>query len=144
MTLVSTIVYGRSSMSRPCHTTTPCIGTKTPTIVSYEIYQIDHDLDHLVPRSPLREGVNDLHQSVVQIQPRKHVLDYADYTRAIRQHELNNTDHTDHTDHTDQGSICSRSWTVVGIDHTDPRDHSDQNVTYLNPLSLGLGQITWG
>ena len=36
---------------------------------------------------------------VVQIQPRKHVLDLADYTASTRQHEL------DHTDHTDQEPI---------------------------------------
>ena len=39
---------------------------------------------------------------IVQIQPRKHALDLADYTAPPRQHEL---DHTDHTDHTDQGYI---------------------------------------
>ena len=39
---------------------------------------------------------------VVQIQPRKHALDYAGYTAPTQQHEL---DHTDHTDHTDQESV---------------------------------------
>ena len=29
---------------------------------------------------------------VVQIQPRKHVLDHADYTAPTRQHELDHTD----------------------------------------------------
>ena len=36
---------------------------------------------------------------IVQIQPRKHVPDGADYTALPRQHEL------DHTDHADQGYI---------------------------------------
>ena len=34
---------------------------------------------------------------IVQIQPKKHILDHADFTTSIRQHEL---------DHTDQESIC--------------------------------------
>ena len=42
---------------------------------------------------------------MVQIQPRKLVLDHADYTAPTRQHELDHTDHTDHADHTDQESI---------------------------------------
>ena len=37
---------------------------------------------------------------IVQIQPRKHVPDHADYTAPTRQREL------DHTDHTDEESIC--------------------------------------
>ena len=45
---------------------------------------------------------------VVQIQPRKHGLDHADYTVPTRQHEL---DHTDHTDHTDQEYICP-AWQI--------------------------------
>ena len=40
---------------------------------------------------------------MVQIQPRKDVLDHAGYYMAFtRQHKL---DHTDHTDHTDQEHI---------------------------------------
>ena len=35
---------------------------------------------------------------VVQIQPRKYVLDDAGYAAPTRQHELDHTDHTDHTD----------------------------------------------
>ena len=49
--------------------------------------QIDHDLDDLVPRLPLREVVQDL-STVQSIQPREHVLDHADYTVPTRQHEL--------------------------------------------------------
>ena len=44
----------------------------------------------------------------LQIQPRKHALqyvDHADHTAPARKHELDYTDHTDHTDHTDQESI---------------------------------------
>ena len=40
---------------------------------------------------------------VVQIQPRNHALDDANYAAPTRQHEL---DHTDHTDHTDQEYVC--------------------------------------
>ena len=47
---------------------------------------------------------------IVHIQPRKRVLDRADYTAATRQHEL------DHTDHTDQEKDLDHE---VGIDHTD-------------------------
>ena len=43
---------------------------------------------------------------IVQIQPRKYVLDDADHTAPTRQHELDHTDHTDHTDQEDQESIC--------------------------------------
>ena len=46
---------------------------------------------------------------MVQIQPRKYVLDHAGSTAPTRQHELDHTDHTDHTDHadhTDQEYIC--------------------------------------
>ena len=43
--------------------------------------------------------------SRVQIQPSKYVLDHADDTAPIRQHELA---HTDHTDHTNQESICPK------------------------------------
>ena len=39
--------------------------------------------------------VQDLH-SIVQIQPRKHVLGHADYAAPTRQHELDRTYHTDH------------------------------------------------
>ena len=63
--------------------------------------------------------MQDLHISVVQIQPRKHVLliDHADCTAPTRQREL---DHTDHTDHTDQGAMYpERSDHQAGIDHTD-------------------------
>ena len=42
---------------------------------------------------------------IVQIQPRKYVLDDADYAAPTRQHELDHTDHTDHTEHTDQEYI---------------------------------------
>ena len=47
--------------------------------------------------------------TVVQTQPKRRVLDRADYTAPTRQHDLNHTDHadhTDHTDHTDQEFIC--------------------------------------
>ena len=47
----------------------------------------------------------------VQIQPRKHVLDRADYKAPTRQGELDHTDHTDHADHTDEGSICP-AWQI--------------------------------
>ena len=40
---------------------------------------------------------------MVQIQPRKPVLDDAGYAAPTRQHDL---DHTDHTDHTDQEYTC--------------------------------------
>ena len=51
--------------------------------------------------------------TVRMIQPRKDVVDHADYMAPIRQHGLDHTkyiyrsgiDHTDHTDHTDQESI---------------------------------------
>ena len=43
--------------------------------------------------------------TAVQIYPRKHALDRADYTALTRQHELDHTDHTYHTDHTDQECI---------------------------------------
>ena len=73
----------------------------------------DHDLDHL--NLDLSWWVvQDLICCVVHIQPRKHVLDRAEYTAPSQQHEL------DCTDHTDQESLCpeiSRSWTVVGTDH---------------------------
>ena len=52
--------------------------------------------------------VQDLHSPVVQIQPKKPVLDHADDTAPTRQHEL---DHTDHTDHTDQEYICP-AWQI--------------------------------
>ena len=73
----------------------------------------------------------------VQIQPREHVLDHADYAGPTRQHEL---DHTDHTDHTDQGSIfperarsyrswCGNRWHVPYVEpykniHEDERRKS--------------------
>ena len=53
---------------------------------------------------------------VVQIQPRKHVLDDADNTAGTLQHELDDTDHTDHTDQEYIFPERSRSWTVAGID----------------------------
>ena len=68
-----------------------------------------YDLDHLDPNLPWRRLCR---ICVVQIQPRKHVLDHAGYTAPTRQHELDHTDHTDHTnhtdhtDHTDQDYIC--------------------------------------
>ena len=45
---------------------------------------------------------------MVQIQPRKRVLDHAGCTTPTRQHELDHTDHTDHTDNADH--------TISGID----------------------------
>ena len=51
---------------------------------------------------------------IVQIIPRTHVLDHADYTAPTRQHEPEHTDHTDHTDHTnhtDQKYICP-AWQI--------------------------------
>ena len=75
-----------------------------------------HDLDHLDLTLPFCGTVRDLCRICTgQIQPRKNVLDYADFVAPTRQHEL------DHTDHTDQGSIfpawqISRSLTLVGID----------------------------
>ena len=47
-------------------------------------------VDHLVPHSPVGEIVQDLH-IVVQIQPRTHALDDADYKGPTRQHKLNHT-----------------------------------------------------
>ena len=45
----------------------------------------------------------------VQVQPRKHVLDHADYTAPTRQHGL---------DHTDQQSICPEgSRSSLGTDY---------------------------
>ena len=43
------------------------------------------------------KGVNELLCKIcmVQIQPRKHVVDHADYTAPTRQHELDRTDNTD-------------------------------------------------
>ena len=59
--------------------------------------RIDYDLDHLDPNLPLRDIVQDPYNTdTVQIQLRKHVLDHADYTAPVQQHEL---------DHTDQESI---------------------------------------
>ena len=66
------------------------------------IHQIDHDLDHL-DHLYLTCRYEMCGICIVQIQPRKHVLDHAGYTASTRQHEL---DHTDHTDHTDQEPIC--------------------------------------
>ena len=70
---------------------------------SYTSYtdQIDHDLYHLQILPCRYEMLCRI--CTVHIQPRKHVLDHADYTVPTRQHEL---DHTDHTDHTDQEFIC--------------------------------------
>ena len=48
---------------------------------------------------------------MVQVQPRKRVLDHPGFAAPSRQHELAHTDHTDHTDH---------------ADHTDHTDHTDQ------------------
>ena len=42
---------------------------------------------------------------LVQIQPRKHTVDDADYTAPTRQRELDHADHTDHTDHADHEYI---------------------------------------
>ena len=42
---------------------------------------------------------------IVQIKPRKHILDHADTTGPSRQHELDDTDDTDDTDHIHQESI---------------------------------------
>ena len=67
---------------------------------------------------------------MVQIQPRKVVLDRADSKAPTCQHEL---DHTDSTDHTDQEQIFperSRSSTVVGIDCTDHLPDDLWNVWY--------------
>ena len=49
---------------------------------------------------------------IVQIQPRKHGLDHADYTAPTRQHVPDDTDHTDRTDHTDPIDHA--------LDHLDP------------------------
>ena len=57
--------------------------------------------------------------TVVQTQPKRRVLDRADYTAPTRQHDLNHTDHadhTDHTDHTDQEFICPED-TPGTVDH---------------------------
>ena len=59
--------------------------------------QIDHALYHLDPSWPLQDVVQDL--CIVQIQPRKYLLDHAGYSAPIRQRELVHTDHTDHADH---------------------------------------------
>ena len=55
---------------------------------------VDHDLDDLLinPNLPLGDVVQDMYICTVQIQPRKPVLDYADYTAPTRQHELEHTD----------------------------------------------------
>ena len=62
------------------------------------IYLSTDHLDDLDPHLPLLEIVRDLF-TVVQIQPKKHVLDRAEYTATTRQYEL------DHTDHTNQECI---------------------------------------
>ena len=59
---------------------------------------------NLDPDLPLYEMLRMI--CIVQVQPRRYVLDHADYTAPTRQHELDRTDHTDHIDHTDQESIC--------------------------------------
>ena len=48
---------------------------------------------------------------IVQIQPRKHVLDHAVFVAPTRKHEL---DHTDHTDYTDQEYIYLPSLADLG------------------------------
>ena len=47
----------------------------------------------LIKTSPKIEHLNDLNST--QIQPRKYVLDHAEFTFFTRQHELDNTDPTD-------------------------------------------------
>ena len=71
---------------------------------------------------------------VVQIQPRKDVLnhaDHADYTAPTRQHELDHTDHTyhtDHTHHTDQESTCSeRSICPIQVIQTIRLPHANRS-----------------
>ena len=92
--------------------------------------QIDHDLYDLYPNLTLR-GVRRI--CIVQILPRKEVLDHAEYTAPARQHEL---DHTDHTDHTDEEYICPE---ISGS--------GSRNVCNLVPLSHCcpmVGLLHWG
>ena len=60
--------------------------------------QTEYDLDHLDLHLPLRDDVQDL--DIVKIQPRKLVLDHADYRAPARKNELL----VDHSG-TDQESI---------------------------------------
>ena len=52
-------------------------------------------IDHVDPTLPLWDAVQDLSICILQILPRKHVLDLADYMAPTRQHELDHTDRTD-------------------------------------------------
>ena len=72
--------------------------------------QIGIDLDNLYPNLPLGDVRRIF---AAQIQPRKHVLDNADYTGRTRQHEL---------DHTDQESICLE----ISIDHAAGTDDQSE------------------
>ena len=78
---------------------------------------------------------------VVQIQPRKHVPDHADYTAPTRQHELNHTDyidHTDHIDHTDQESICP-AWQIQIMNYSGVRSYRSYRSSALKYLDHGVG-----
>ena len=62
---------------------------------------VDHidQADHMGPNAPFINVADNLY-SVVQIQPKKHVLRRSCTTYApILQRELDRTDHTDHTYH---------------------------------------------
>ena len=63
---------------------------------------------------------------IVQIQPRKHLLDHAD--NKARQHEL---DHTDHTVHIDQ--VCYMSSSIQNNELPDPYDLSIITSPLLGP-----------
>ena len=66
----------------------------------------------------------------MQLQPRKHELDHADYTAPTRQHELDHTDHTAHTDHTDH---LSEVWKLTFA----------RNKQYLGLITLPPVIPTW-
>ena len=58
-----------------------------------QIDETDHDLDHLRSSPAVARGsAGSVQYRSIQIQPRKPVLDHADYTAPTRQHERNQTD----------------------------------------------------
>ena len=72
--------------------------------IDHDLDQIDHNLDHIDHDLDQIDQIDYLDPimrlcrcCIIQIQPRKYVIDHADYTAPRRQHELY---------HTDQESIC--------------------------------------
>ena len=72
----------------------PTVGWVSSTDRSIDLRSVDHrSIDHIDPTLPLRDVVLICILLVVHIQPRKCVLNRAEYMVLTLQRELNHTDH---------------------------------------------------